>query len=75
MTMSLILVLSVVVEISCSNLLHLKQRFDMFVSSNSNKRGNNTARIRMIVGWVEALRNPTKPYKRWVSFLDPTYEF
>jgi hypothetical protein len=24
---------------------------------------------------VEALRNPTKPYERWVSFLNPTYDF
>jgi ubiquinone/menaquinone biosynthesis C-methylase UbiE len=35
--------------------------------------GANTARLRKIVGWVEALRNPTKPPKCWVSFLNPTY--
>jgi putative transposase len=33
----------------------------------------NTARLRKIVGWVEALRNPTEPTKCWVSFLNPTY--
>jgi hypothetical protein len=26
----------------------------------------NTARLRKIVGWVEALRNPTEPTKCWV---------
>jgi TniQ len=33
----------------------------------------NTARLRKIVDWVEALRNPTNPRKCWVSFLNPTY--
>jgi len=28
-----------------------------------------------IVGWVEALRNPTNAAKCWVSFLNPTYTF
>jgi hypothetical protein len=35
----------------------------------------NTARLRIFVGWVEALRNPTNPAKCWVSFLNPTYTF
>jgi|GEM_PF-1555219 len=28
-----------------------------------------------IVGWVEALRNPTLPRFCWVSFLNPTYVY
>ncbi|MBW4588486.1 MAG: hypothetical protein KME33_25315 [Aetokthonos hydrillicola CCALA 1050] len=41
----------------------------------------NTAQLRKIVGWVERQRNPTNPYKCWVTlredeastFLNPTY--
>ncbi len=31
--------------------------------------------VKNIVGWVEALRNPTNAAKCWVSFLNPTYTF
>ena len=36
--------------------------------------GFNTARLRIIVGWVKRQRNPTKPCKRWVSlrYTQPT---
>jgi hypothetical protein len=30
----------------------------------------NTARLRKIVGWVEALRNPTEPTKCWVTLRE-----
>jgi hypothetical protein len=36
-------------------------------------QSQRSTRLRKIVGWVEALRNPTKPPKCWVSFLNPTY--
>jgi hypothetical protein len=42
-------------------------------SRSKNQISPNTARLRKIVGWVEALRNPTKAPKCWVSFLNPTY--
>ena|GEM_PF-6605736 len=33
------------------------------------------ARLKIFVGWVEALRNPTNPTKCWISFLNPTYPY
>jgi hypothetical protein len=49
----------------------LTEKFQIITLNGTIAR--NTARLRKIVGWVEALRNPTKPTKCWVLFLNPTY--